>query len=121
MQSGEEVGDDVDIELGEEDEGQALTSIGVEELLTPSELISLLDEADAVEELKGLIPEGHTLEDTIKSAQLSAAMRQLTEAIYSEGLDTLFTSLGLDDAVGLETRHPLKAFCLAMQRKYGQQ
>lgn len=120
MQSGEE---GADVEFGdlEEQDNHNVTMIGLEELLTSEEMLKLLDDAEAVEELQTLVPEGHDLVETMKSAQLSAAMRQLTEAIYSEGLDVLFTSLGLDDSVGLETRHPLKAFCLALQRKYGSQ
>ena len=120
MQSGEEV---ADVEYGdlEEQDNQTGLMIGLDELLTKEEMLRLLDDAEVVEELKTLVPAGHDLEETIKSAQLSAAMRQLTEALYSDGIDIIFTALGLDDSVGLETRHPLKAFCLALQRKYGSQ
>jgi hypothetical protein len=115
--------------LDEKDDDQLMTGqnqqvsdlsdqVGIIDLLTPDTLTELLHDETSRNELQGLIPDGHSLADSISSAQLQAAMRTLTEACYSDEIDLLFTSLQLDDSVGLETTHPLKAFCLALQKKH---
>ena len=91
--------------------------VGIEDILTNDVLKGLVTEGDLTE-FQELVPTGHTLIDTVTSPQMQAALRNLNEAIYSDELDLLFTSLQLDDSVGMETRHPLKAFCLALLKKH---
>ena len=93
--------------------------IDLRELLTRAALEEVFRDEAAMEELKTLLPEGHDPREVIDSPQFAHCIDLLSQAIYSEGISMLFTALDLDDQVGLETRHPLKAFCLALQRKYG--
>ena len=127
VESGEVDFDESDLEnleglevIDPEMDNNSLVNIG--DLLSPEVLVELVEQDEQTKaELSALLPPGHSLQDTINSAQLKSAMRLLTDAVYSETIDLLFTSLQLDDSVATETRHPLKAFCLALERKYRSQ
>ncbi|EER12485.1 hypothetical protein Pmar_PMAR002541, partial [Perkinsus marinus ATCC 50983] len=69
-------------------------------------------------QLKEQIPEGHTLKDTITSAQFYQAMGRMDEAIYSENVLALFQALELDASLLDSHADPFESLCEALEKKY---
>lgn len=95
-------------------------------VLTPEVLQSLMSDEVAVAEMSALLPESHKntegVREALASPQLQQSLRSLTQAVHSDQLPVLFTSLGLDPSA-LTSASPgsdaAEVLCRAMQRKFG--
>jgi len=95
-------------------------------VLTPEVLQSLMDDEAAVAEMSTLAPEGHSTPEALRNAlgspQLQQSLRALTQAVHSDQLPVLFSSLGLDPSAvsaAAPGSDALEVLCRAMERSLG--
>lgn len=92
-------------------------------VLTPDLMQSLMEDETAVAELMQHVPEGHRDRDGLRSAlgspQLQQSLRTLTQAVHSDQLPLLFSSLNLDPSA-IASAPPgsdaMEILCRAMER-----
>lgn len=86
--------------LAQQPAGPRTPPVPLQAVLTTEVLQGLLTDESAVAEMSGLLPPGQQstddLRDALQSAQLQQAIGGLTQAIHSDQLAVLFSSLGLD-------------------------
>ncbi|CEL99226.1 unnamed protein product [Vitrella brassicaformis CCMP3155] len=94
-------------------------------VLPPERLEALLGDTEAMQELAAHMPEGQTsreeVNEAMRSAQLQGSMRALTQAIYSDQLPVLLTSMGLDAnaARNAQTPDPMEILVDALAAQHG--
>jgi len=80
--------------------GPRTPPVPLQAVLTTEVLQGLMADEGAVAEMSGLLPPGQQsaddLRDALQSAQLQQAIGGLTQAVHSDQLPVLFSSLGLD-------------------------
>mmetsp|Transcript_29697 Transcript_29697/g.44815 ORF Transcript_29697/g.44815 Transcript_29697/m.44815 type:complete len:273 (+) Transcript_29697:91-909(+) len=93
-------------------------------VLTTEVLQSLMSDEAAVKELQALLPETHQSPEGVREAlgspQLQQSMRSLTQAVYSDQLPLLFSSLGLSPseiADAGQGADALEVLCKALEKK----
>merc|ERR1740123_1003011 len=92
-------------------------------VLTPDLLQGLMDDEAAVAEMMQHAPAGHRTPEGLRSAlgspQLQQSLRALTQAVHSDQLPLLFSSLNLDPSA-ISAAAPgsdaLEVLCRAMER-----
>lgn len=102
------------------------TPVSLGSVLSAETTQSLLTDDAAIEELSALLPEGYRTSNDVREALASPQMQQslssLTQAIYSDQLPLLFSSLGLDPTA-LATlpmgSDPLEIMCQVLERQFG--
>lgn len=112
--------------LDSQAQGPRIPPIPMTAVLTPEVLQSLMGDETAVAELLTHVPEGHKsregLRDALGSPQLQQSLRSLTQAVHSDQLPVLFTSLNLDPtAIGMAMpgSDALEVLCRAMENSLG--
>merc|ERR1740123_985717 len=95
-------------------------------VLTPDLLQGLMDDEAAVAEMTQHAPQGHRTPEGLRSAlgspQLQQSLRALTQAVHSDQLPLLFSSLNLDpSAIGAAApgADALEVLCRAMEQQHG--
>jgi len=95
-------------------------------VLTPEVLTGLMDDEAAVAEMMPLAPEGHRTPEALRNAlgspQLQQSLRALTQAVHSDQLVVLFSSLGLDPSAVTSAApgsDALEVLCRAMEKSLG--
>ena len=96
--------------------------------LVPTNVSAVIGSAEAeliLEESRGkllaLCPEGETnIREILKSPQFGECMRSLTDGIYSDQINVLFTSLGLQ-VPQERISDPFEALCKALEKKFSKQ
>lgn len=93
---------------------------GLNEILTPQFLESMLQDKDYLEALKQHLPDNQQspegLRASLKSAQLQQAIDALDEALNSEEGMTVLMSLGFDPSVFNQARDGTDALLLALEK-----
>lgn len=84
------------------------------DMIEKEDLLSLMEDPEAVAELKDRLADGadktdEELRDTLQSPQVTGSMRQLSQVIYSDQVAALFSSMGLDtkhlNGIGVHPMH----------------
>lgn len=83
-------------------------------------LATITADQEKINRLRALCPEGDTdLLAVLRSPQFTESLRMLTEAVYSDQIGVLFTSLGLDmNDVDPGVTDPFEALCKALEKKF---
>lgn len=90
-------------------------------ILTPENLLTLLEDPEAVAELITHLPAGQQdvaeLDPTFRSAQLRQNSGVLSQAVYSDAFQALCSMLQVQPEAG--ATDPMEALCKALERKHG--
>merc|ERR1712232_944143 len=100
--------------------------MGLGAVLTTDVLTPLLEDEAAVAEMMTLLPETHRtpagVREAVTSAQLQQSMSSLSQAIHSDQLPVLMSSLGLGQSAVTSAApgtDALEVLCRAMEQQSG--
>lgn len=102
-------------------EGATLEKVPVSAVIKSEEsLATLTADQEKINRLLALCPEGDAdLLAVLRSPQFTESLKMLTEAVYSDQIAVLFTSLGLDiNDVDPGVADPFEALCKALETKF---
>uniref|UniRef100_A0A7S2KTS2 Pru domain-containing protein n=1 Tax=Zooxanthella nutricula TaxID=1333877 RepID=A0A7S2KTS2_9DINO len=106
-------------------QSQRTPPLPMTDVLTTEVLSGLGSDEAAIAEMTPLLPESHRspegVREALSSPMLQQSLRALTQAVHSDQLPLLFTSLGLDPsaiASAAPGTDALELLCKAMENKY---
>lgn len=105
-------------------QGQGAAQASISDVLTPELLASLAEDETASAELMQHLPESHRTREGLRGAlgspQLQQSLRGVAQAVHSDQLPVICSSLNLDPgalaSAAVPGTDPLEALCRAMER-----
>eukprot|EP00921_Rhytidocystis_pertsovi_P018141 GHVQ01028617.1.p1 GENE.GHVQ01028617.1~~GHVQ01028617.1.p1 ORF type:complete len:383 (+),score=67.94 GHVQ01028617.1:219-1367(+) len=97
--------------------------VSVSEILTPARFKDLMNDPEALNDLRQHLPPGHDsdsdMEELIRSSQLQATMSNLSQAVYSDQLPVILSSMGLPSTSNSSVGDNMERFVNALEASSG--